>query len=336
VATNKTTVSIDGIGTGKREAIALDASDHTRLKALPGARYLLAGSAEVGPENATLSRSGSDLQLTLEGQNSPALVLEGYFSLPQPAGLYGLAEDGRLYAYGPTDGSAIATLANGHSAPVALVGSAVPPASAPTAVAMTEPPAPEPPAQHEPASASQVAAAHDAASSDHATAAREPAQHFETAAAPAPAPAPPPAAEPAPMAVHGDGSTFWPLLIGGGLAAIGIGAVSSDKGTWQPGAYTPAPETPNVAVAAEAMVLEPSEEIDLSALPSPPAAEAADSVTAALAEAPPGAGETAADATASASALPDMAATTAMGSLSGMSAASTEWLLEEQLPIAIL
>ena len=77
--------------------------------------YISAADGDFAPENVTLTRMGDDLHLTLEGDSSPALILQGYFSLAEPAGLYGMAEDGQLYAYGRTDASGeIFSLADGE------------------------------------------------------------------------------------------------------------------------------------------------------------------------------------------------------------------------------
>ncbi|WP_233871715.1 Ig-like domain-containing protein [Paraburkholderia adhaesiva] len=96
-----------------------------KVKVHHGVKYLLVDeNGQVAPEDVTLTRVGEDLCVTMEGQSTPSLVLEGYFSPSEaPAGLYGIAEDGQLYAYAPTNGaSGIAALADGGNMPVALGG----------------------------------------------------------------------------------------------------------------------------------------------------------------------------------------------------------------------
>lgn len=121
----KTVVSINKNGNNVGDAIALDGAKPVKLKAQAGVKYLLKDAGDVAPENATLTRVGDDLHVTLEGESAPALVLEGYFGLSEPAGIYGVAEDGQLYAYGRTDGGDIFSLADGESSAIALAGDPV-------------------------------------------------------------------------------------------------------------------------------------------------------------------------------------------------------------------
>lgn len=127
MARKKTSLVVNKSAKKAGDAIALDGAAPLKIKALPNVKYLLKTEGDVGPENATLTRVGNDLHVTLEGETSPALVLEGYFGLSEPSGLYGVAEDGQLYAYGRTDGADIFSLANGEMAPIALAGNPVPP-----------------------------------------------------------------------------------------------------------------------------------------------------------------------------------------------------------------
>ncbi|MEJ8815192.1 Ig-like domain-containing protein, partial [Variovorax ureilyticus] len=106
--------------------MALNAEAPIRIKAQAGSKYLLKLNGEAAPENATLARVGNDLHLTLEGDTQPAAILEGYFLLPDPPGLYGQAEDGQLYRFGRTDGGEIFSLADGEMSAVALAGDPVP------------------------------------------------------------------------------------------------------------------------------------------------------------------------------------------------------------------
>jgi hypothetical protein len=126
VAKKKTQVVVNKNGKQAGDAIELDGAAPVRVKALSGVKYVLKGEGDVGPETATLTRVGDDLCITLEGQTTPALVLEGYFSLSEPSGIYGVAEDGQLYAYGRTDGGDIFSLAIGDAETVALAGDPVP------------------------------------------------------------------------------------------------------------------------------------------------------------------------------------------------------------------
>ncbi|WP_341886823.1 Ig-like domain-containing protein [Variovorax sp. YR752] len=94
-----------------------------KIKVGNGAKYLLKGEDGFAPENVTLTRVGEDLHVTLEGETSPGLVLEGYYAQSEPVGLYGVAEDGQLYAYTGTDAtSEVFSLAEGQSTAVALGG----------------------------------------------------------------------------------------------------------------------------------------------------------------------------------------------------------------------
>ncbi|PLC01752.1 hypothetical protein CY658_29905 [Variovorax sp. RO1] len=94
-----------------------------KIKVGKGAKYLLKGEDGFAPENVTLTRVGEDLHVTLEGETSPSLVLEGYYAQSEPVGLYGVAEDGQLYAYTGTDAtSEVFSLAEGQSTAVALGG----------------------------------------------------------------------------------------------------------------------------------------------------------------------------------------------------------------------
>ncbi|MGJ7510214.1 Ig-like domain-containing protein [Variovorax sp. GT1P44] len=111
----------DGV---KNVARVVDANSAVKIKAKSGVKYLLKGEHDdEGPENVTVRRVGDDLHVSLEGESSPAVVLESYYALPDAPGLYGVAEDGQLYAYVRTDGGgAIFSLADGAMEPVALGG----------------------------------------------------------------------------------------------------------------------------------------------------------------------------------------------------------------------
>src|SRR5215469_176492 len=125
MALKKTALVISKSGKGEGEAIALNAEAPIKMKAMAHGKYLLKSEDGVAPENATLVRVGDDLQIIPEGQTAPAVVLEGYFLLGEPAGLFGVAEDGRLYEYGLTDGGEIFSLSPGEMTAVALAGDPV-------------------------------------------------------------------------------------------------------------------------------------------------------------------------------------------------------------------
>ncbi|MES2251633.1 MAG: Ig-like domain-containing protein [Pseudomonadota bacterium] len=125
MATKKTKVVVNSNGRNIDHTVeaAANGKAPVRIKVQKGAKYLLKGDDGFAPENVTLTRVGNDLQITLEGETSPGLVLEGYYAQSEPVGLYGVAEDGQLYAYARTDGAGeIYALAEGQSAPVALGG----------------------------------------------------------------------------------------------------------------------------------------------------------------------------------------------------------------------
>jgi len=125
MATKKTKVVVNSNGRNIDHTVeaATNGKAPVRIKVQKGAKYLLKGDDGFAPENVTLTRVGNDLQITLEGETSPGLVLEGYYAQSEPVGLYGVAEDGQLYAYARTDGAGdIYALAEGQSAPVALGG----------------------------------------------------------------------------------------------------------------------------------------------------------------------------------------------------------------------
>lgn len=204
MTSKKTTVVINGGTVDAGKAIGLDGLTPVKIQAQPNAKYLLKGDGGLGPENVTLTRVGNDLRLTLEGEASPALVVDGYFLQAKPAGLYGVAEDGQLYAYTRTDGGGEAfAAAPAGPIPVALGGA--------------------------PLGAGASALAALDVGTQHVAAA-QPQDAVPVAAAPhAPAPEPvvtepvaPNPVAPHPVAQGGDGSYFMPLLLLGGLAAIGV------------------------------------------------------------------------------------------------------------------
>ena len=81
----------------------------TTLKAVKGARYHLEDPAakNVGPENIRSKRVGKNLHVMLDGSKDADLIIEGYYDdamlTENNRGLYGRAEDGKLYEYIPED-----------------------------------------------------------------------------------------------------------------------------------------------------------------------------------------------------------------------------------------
>ncbi|WP_236225619.1 Ig-like domain-containing protein, partial [Pseudomonas pseudonitroreducens] len=107
--------------------IALKSGD--KIKAKAGTKYLLqVDSKDVAPENVTVKRVGKDLQISFEGSEKPDLTIEGFFAEGMDGQLYGVSEDGQLYAYVRTDGEGYAgplLMLDGESAPIALGGDGV-------------------------------------------------------------------------------------------------------------------------------------------------------------------------------------------------------------------
>ncbi len=123
MAKKKTKVVVNSNGKNIDHAAAVPGQAPVKIKVQKGAKYLLKGDDGFAPENVTLTRVGADLHVTLEGETSPSLVLEGYYAQSEPVGLYGVSEDGQLYAYARTDASGdIYALADGQSTPAALGG----------------------------------------------------------------------------------------------------------------------------------------------------------------------------------------------------------------------
>ncbi|WP_152220465.1 Ig-like domain-containing protein [Pseudomonas sp. SCB32] len=100
-----------------------------KIKAHSGTKYLLqVENSDVAPENVTVKRVGKDLQISFEGSEEPDLTITDFFEEGMDSQLYGVAEDGQLYAYVRTDGEGFGgplLLADGESAPIALGGDAL-------------------------------------------------------------------------------------------------------------------------------------------------------------------------------------------------------------------
>ncbi|WP_207888499.1 Ig-like domain-containing protein, partial [Pseudomonas sp. 30_B] len=97
-----------------------------KIKASTGTKYLLqVENSDVAPENVTVKRVGNDLEVSFEGSDKPDLTIQDFFADGMDSQLYGVAEDGQLYAYVRTDGEGFygqLLLSDGESAPIALGG----------------------------------------------------------------------------------------------------------------------------------------------------------------------------------------------------------------------
>ncbi|OWP36609.1 Ig-like domain-containing protein, partial [Pseudomonas nitroreducens] len=106
-----------------------------KVKAKLGTKYLFqVENGDVAPENVTVTRVGNDLQVAFEGSEKPDLIIQDFFAEGMEGQLYGVAEDGQLYAYVRTDGEGYfgkLMLADGETAPIALGGDGVPYSPAP-------------------------------------------------------------------------------------------------------------------------------------------------------------------------------------------------------------
>ncbi|NWA63441.1 hypothetical protein HX773_21280 [Pantoea sp. B9002] len=87
------------------KAEVLTAGKAVKIKAIPGAKYVLAeGENGVAPENITLRRVGKNLHVILEGSDieHPELIIEGFYD--HPGELVGKGEDGQWHEYIATSG----------------------------------------------------------------------------------------------------------------------------------------------------------------------------------------------------------------------------------------
>ncbi|MBK5074721.1 ATP-binding cassette domain-containing protein [Budviciaceae bacterium CWB-B4] len=113
-------------GSGASQVVSIDSGKPIKIKIQPGSKYLLKNNDNnFAPENVTLLRNGDDLCIILEGDSTPAVIIEGYYISGNSEPLLGMAEDGQLYAYMVTDGSVLGEgylLENGAFAPAALGG----------------------------------------------------------------------------------------------------------------------------------------------------------------------------------------------------------------------
>ena len=88
-----------------------DKGSPARIKAVKNAQYKFEdlGNKNRGPANLSTKRVGRNLHVILDGSKEADLIIEGYYddkvSNKDRGGLYGRAEDGRLYEYIPEDAS---------------------------------------------------------------------------------------------------------------------------------------------------------------------------------------------------------------------------------------
>ncbi|MDH0293704.1 hypothetical protein N7414_31715, partial [Pseudomonas sp. GD04087] len=96
-------MSIENIGlvaVSENAATKVAVKSGGKVKAQAGTKYLLqVDSKDVAPENVTVKRVGKDLQISFEGSEKPDLTIEGFFAEGMDGQLYGVSEDGQLYAY---------------------------------------------------------------------------------------------------------------------------------------------------------------------------------------------------------------------------------------------
>ena len=101
--------------------------DGGKVKAKLGTKYLLKlDNSEVAPENVTVKRDGKDLLVFFQGSDKPDLVIQDFYADGMDSQLYGVSEDGQMYAYVRTDGEGFYSqllLSDGEMAPIALGGS---------------------------------------------------------------------------------------------------------------------------------------------------------------------------------------------------------------------
>ncbi|MCD1125677.1 hypothetical protein LPW36_06605 [Jinshanibacter sp. LJY008] len=92
-------------GSSTSQVISLNAQKTIKIKIQPGSKYVLKNEDDnFAPENITLQRNGDNLNVILEGDSTPAIVIEDYYATGNDQTLLGMAEDGQLYAYMVTDG----------------------------------------------------------------------------------------------------------------------------------------------------------------------------------------------------------------------------------------
>lgn len=108
-----------------------DKGQPTRVKAVKNAQYKFEDpqNKNRGPLNLTTKRVGRSLHVLLDGSKEADLIVEDYYddavAKQDRGGLYGRAEDGRLYEYIPEDAKAnnlVAALQDGGAATSQVLG----------------------------------------------------------------------------------------------------------------------------------------------------------------------------------------------------------------------
>ena len=109
-----------------------DKGTPTRIKAVKNAQYKFEdlSNKNRGPANISAKRVGRNLHVILDGSKEADLIIEGYYddgiAQSERGGLYGRAENGRLYEYIPEDASSqhvIAALRDGGTPVSQVLGS---------------------------------------------------------------------------------------------------------------------------------------------------------------------------------------------------------------------
>ncbi|MDR0806171.1 MAG: Ig-like domain-containing protein [Enterobacteriaceae bacterium] len=126
---NTSTSLLVNSGSGASQIVSLSAGKPIKIKIQSGSRYVLKNADnDFAPENVTLQRNGDDLLVILKGDEEAAIVIEDYYVSGNDSHLLGMAEDGQLYQYMVTDGSAVGDsylIDDGSFAPVALGGTSL-------------------------------------------------------------------------------------------------------------------------------------------------------------------------------------------------------------------
>jgi len=121
------TIGLLAVTENATKKVAVKSGD--KVKAHAGTKYLLqVDNKEIAPENVTVKRVGKDLQIFFEGSDKPDLTIQDFFAEGMDGQLYGVSEDGQLYAYVRTDGEGYVgplLMTDGESAPIALGGDGV-------------------------------------------------------------------------------------------------------------------------------------------------------------------------------------------------------------------
>ncbi|WP_140920435.1 Ig-like domain-containing protein [Limnobaculum xujianqingii] len=114
-------------GGASSQSIALDANKPVKIQLQDGNKYILKNQDnDYAPEHVTLKRHGNDLNVILDGDTNPAIVIDDYYVSGNQQPLLGVAEDGQLYSYIATDAAGNGyTLVDEGVTSVALGGSSL-------------------------------------------------------------------------------------------------------------------------------------------------------------------------------------------------------------------